>query len=108
MSSTIRTRIWSAMSGLLPTSGARGRWIDGDAMATGRRFTGPSITRAGACAPGSGALRLGGLVREDRLDQLRHQDPVLVDERAERDARRLDRDDRLRRQRVASGGVDEV
>ena len=78
-------------------------------MAMGRRFTGPSGRAGGLEVPRVGR-RLGvlGLFREDGLDELRHEDAVVVDEGLERDAGRGDRDDGVGGKEVARERVAEV
>src|SRR5829696_5140552 len=91
MSSTMRTRIWSAMSGWVSDLwGPGGGCLRWDAMTMGRRFTGPSDRVAAGPIPPEGArsLRAARLLGQDRLDQLRHDDAVVVHEALERDAGR--------------------
>src|SRR5829696_4827304 len=99
MSSTMRTRIWSAMGVLVPTSGNARRWsrqgCDGDGPAVHRPIGHPVRARASA-----GLTLAGRLLRQDGLYELRHEDAVVVDDALEGDAGRCHRDDGLRRERL--------
>src|SRR5689334_22165538 len=93
MSSTMRTRIWSAMSGGDASGRLRG-WVGGggpgDRPARCRPI-GPPWLRVrcdlGVVAPGADVVRDGARQRRrlDDLDDGRRQDPEVVDDAAERD-----------------------
>src|SRR5215210_2656937 len=86
MSSTMRTRIWSAI--WLSFFYLAMRWLTGPESRTGAGPGGPSRPSRRRHGRGCGLLLFVLLSREDRFDELRTEDAVAVDERLEDDAGR--------------------
>src|SRR3954452_23511181 len=93
MSSTTRTRIWSAISLWFVLDAWAVRWVGSDGNRDGRRTRVRCARRPRVLVARPrqrpGGLWLLGSRRRDGLDHLRRQDAVVVDEHLERDTRGL-------------------